>query len=104
MKTALRVLSIFCLMAISTAIAADDFAKGHIILKTEKSKLPGRIRVIEMKNIYADSVVVRLHNAFDNQNSDLLLASGQIWKDDKTCTSILAKAFSRLLRSFTKLL
>ena len=91
MKTALRVLSIFCLMAISTTIAADDFAKGHIILKTEKSKLSGRIRVVEMKNIYGDSVVVRLHNEFDNQNSDLLLASGQIWKDDKTCTSILAK-------------
>ena len=91
MKTALRVLSIFCLMAISTAIAADDFAKTYIIFKTAKSILPGRIRVVEMKNIYADSVVVRLHNEFDNQNSDLLLASGQIWKDDKTCTSILAK-------------
>lgn len=91
MKTVFQFIFIFCFITISQDIAAYNFSKGHISLKTEKSTLPGRFRVVELKNNYPDSVVVRLHNDFDNQNSDLLLASGQTWKDDKTCTSILAK-------------
>lgn len=91
MKAFYKLVLISLLFAIPIALVADDFSACHIIAKTESCKLPGRKRVTKLTNVYHDSVEVRLHNDFDGQNYDIVLASGATWNYDKTCTVILAK-------------
>ena len=91
MKTFYKLVLMSLLFAIPIALVADDFLPSHIIAKTESCKSPGRRRVTKLTNVYHDSVEVRLHNDFDGQNYDVILASGATWKYDKTCTVILAK-------------